>query len=257
MYQAPRISFIPMLSPSQSNRDKKVRFGLEDEVCHYPAGDYSESPSESGVEEEEAETDDNGKFPPPLLSSSPSSIRSTSSSDGPFTPSSSPPSILYDMKSNSDRLCFNATLTNPGMAWDTFDLPTKDVMPQLASCGRERAILSHPRRLASLTLVHTLLRRWPMRIDLRHVEALTVEDFYFMIHQHLYEPLPQLDVVRYAKEEQMPQSHSKRCKEQQLNKAEEPLRRIDLMQLHRLFCGIRELDRDAGCWELILLPITQ
>src|SRR6266498_213117 len=88
-----------MSSPSQSNRDQKiVRFGLEDEVYNYPPGDYPESPSESGMQEE-TEADDNGKFPPPLLSSSPSSIRSISStSDGPFTPPSSPPSISYHMK---------------------------------------------------------------------------------------------------------------------------------------------------------------
>ena len=250
-----------MSSPSQSIRDKKVRFDVEDQLYHYPPED-SELPSESDVEEE-VETDDNRKYPPPL-SSSPSSIRSISSgSDGPFTPSSSPPSIPYDTKtiagqdSGHDRLGFNTMLTNPGMAWDTFEPPTKAAIPQLALRGRERAISSHPRRLAALTLVHDFLRRWPMRIDLRHVEALTVEGFYSMIYQHLYEPLPQRDVVRYAKEGQMLQSHSQRCKEQGLNKVEEPVRRIDFMRQFRLFCGIRELERDAGCWELMFLPITQ
>ena len=188
--------------------------------------------------------------PLPALSYS-SSTNSTSSR--PYTP---PPPYSSSPKRHSKHnsaVWVSPVLNYPSTPWDVIKHPAKSILHQLSAYLEKPFIVYNPNRLSSLTLVHPSLRWWPLRIELGTKQQLTVDDFFLILFQHLNEPLTSADVAHYGENDVIRQTFSQRCRERRLNRAKEPIRRIDCLGFARTFHGIKETEDDPEIWELVLL----
>lgn len=235
--------------------EKRVRFGLNDEIYEYPDEDSPSPVLSSGVEGATEFEEDT--FPPPLVLSSPSPTHSlsTASIDGPFTPPSAPyasfDSNSKEFHNEEGKLQLHHAVLNPDTIWDMFKRPTKEVIPGLILYANDLFVVRNPHELTSIELVHPRLPSWPIRINLR--EPPTVQAVYAKIYRHLNEPLNGPELGHYGRRDGILVTYTQRCQERRLDTAKEVLRRIDCMGYNRVFHGLRGTEGNPRRWELFLL----